>query len=440
MIEVSYALRYDLKKSLSSKALIIAIILLILAGIGAGYLFSREIEVGSNYYFVSNFVSTNRTYLLEGYLISANGQIISNAKIFYNGKTAITNSKGFAEINLTGVNEVGVATLNFQLSNVNYTASITNMAVVNIQGKTGEVYASIYLPKGNWSCNIYYGQLSLSMIKNISSLPKELYKIALLNLSSVGEPILFSQKVNIEQNSSKPIVFLNTDCNSTQLNYTNYYSFTIPSLISKGLEGSALISSLTVFAEFFPLLGLFLINDAFVKPRSSKAIEFILSRPITKGQLFISRFTSGLIAMLISSIAAGIVIPIAVSYVLNASITYSYILFSIAALIISSISFYSLLYLIASISYRGFIGISIAFYLIFYLFDIFEILSFLTGKTWLAYISPYAVSSMILQKISTSSFSLLININYTFVTIAATLWIFLPAILSFFIYVKSDKI
>ncbi|MEM2511771.1 MAG: ABC transporter permease subunit [Ignisphaera sp.] len=121
-----------------------------------------------------------------------------------------------------------------------------------------------------------------------------------------------------------------------------------------------------LYLSFFPIAVIYISNILVSKPRSNGALEFVLARPITRFDLYLSRYLAGVILIAISSFILLTVIAIFQPLVLRIEFDlWSYILLYLGVSA-SLITFYTLCYTIASIARSGlYLAISIALYILF---------------------------------------------------------------------------
>ncbi len=421
---------YDIKRSIAEPLTIILLIGLILAGIGIAYL-----EVGSyssqltSYSVVLSYnISKNQTKIL-GLALTPQGNPVKNAKVLINNIWVRTNSSGYFLISYSTGSFGITSPTKLQISGVNYTASLNDIAVVNvnIKAKTAELYVGNFiLNMPNYtSYKIYYAQESL---ENFSK------GIRPENYTYIGNISGFTIKKFSIKLSEGSIVVKLIPINSS-INYEQMYYYEVPQFQVSNIRNTVVVAASYIFAEFFPLVGLFLANELFAGIRSNNAIDFIVSRPITKKQLIASRYVGGLFALVLGSLITSILIPLTVSYMLNTSVTLYTIGKLFGMLLIDTIGFYSLLFLVATLERKHFLIISIVLYLLLYLFNIMNIIAIFMNIPELMYATPYGLYEIVIG-LNLSLFSF--NVNYALVTIIGILWIVIPIALAIIIYDKLD--
>jgi ABC-2 type transport system permease protein len=118
-------------------------------------------------------------------------------------------------------------------------------------------------------------------------------------------------------------------------------------VISTQLAGSIGIS---MFITFFPVVVLYLVYIYIAKPRSQGALEFVLARPITRFELYLTRFFAGVLVVLTATALFYVALILAV-YILTGVLLdlYSFILL-FAGLALALTAFYSFCYLLAALT------------------------------------------------------------------------------------------
>jgi len=127
--------------------------------------------------------------------------------------------------------------------------------------------------------------------------------------------------------------------------------------------------SYNLFVQFFPIVVLYLAYVLMAKPRSTGALEFVVARPITRRDVYLTRFLAGVLTIAVASavfilgLNVGNLLVFKTSFDLYAN-TVLY-----AGLVAGLTAFYSLCYMIASSTRSGrYLALAIALYVLFALF------------------------------------------------------------------------
>ncbi|ADM27327.1 hypothetical protein Igag_0489 [Ignisphaera aggregans DSM 17230] len=125
----------------------------------------------------------------------------------------------------------------------------------------------------------------------------------------------------------------------------------------------------SLFAQYFPIILLYLAYVLVAKPRSSGALEFVLARPITRLDLYLVRYLAGILITVIASALFLLGIGIASAILIGITLDiYSFTILYLG-LIAALTSFYSLCYMVASSTRSSsYLAIAIALYLLFAMF------------------------------------------------------------------------
>ncbi|MCL4340984.1 MAG: ABC transporter permease [Candidatus Thermoplasmatota archaeon] len=213
-----------------------------------------------------------------------------------------------------------------------------------------------------------------------------------------------------------------------------------------------------------PILGIFSAYFYYGKDKASGVLESIITRPVTKGRVMVSRFTGGAMSFL-----AGLLIALALSDLIVLKYTGSALsnssFFSIlVGYTIEAVGFSGIIYLVSQFvrSQGGILGIGIGLFFVMSLFwnDLMDVLLFETHVN-LAVKSGLVVS-IILDSISPSYYPTLIftyhegylssilgfvgqgvtaaslGITLASVTAVGIVWVVVPALASFFLARSRD--
>ncbi|MEM4004188.1 MAG: ABC transporter permease subunit [Desulfurococcaceae archaeon] len=128
--------------------------------------------------------------------------------------------------------------------------------------------------------------------------------------------------------------------------------------VTRVLTGQA---GLGLFATFFPVMMIYLAYVYIAKPRSQGALEFIIARPITRLELYMTRLIAGVFVALISTAVFYLAMVMTMQLMLNTTLDLYIHMVIYCGLALSLIAFYSLCYFLSTV-------VSGTRYLIFALF------------------------------------------------------------------------
>lgn len=133
--------------------------------------------------------------------------------------------------------------------------------------------------------------------------------------------------------------------------------------ISQQLAGS---TGIGLFHTFFPVVVLYLVYIYVAKPRAQGALEFVLARPITRREIYTTRYFAGILVITVVTVLFYTALLLGVYYFTGILLDLypSLILFS--GLLLSSLAFYSLCYMLSTLtSGTRYIVVSIILYILF---------------------------------------------------------------------------
>jgi len=177
-----------------------------------------------------------------------------------------------------------------------------------------------------------------------------------VNLLGAIKPSLNIVLLSRKDNNTTMLAVARTTTNVLQTEYTK-------KVISMQLAGS---TGASIFITFFPVVVLYLVYIYVAKPRSQGALEFVLARPITRLELYITRLFAGVLVVLTATALFYAALVLAI-YLLTGVLLdlYSFVLL-FAGLALALIAFYSLCYLLSALtSGTRYLVASIMTYIVF---------------------------------------------------------------------------
>jgi len=257
----------------------------------------------------------------------------------------------------------------------------------------------------------------------------------------------------IHVNSEKDILALKFNSRNT----TTYELINYDSLQPiNALTASVILSSggLTVFLNFFPILILYLAYVLMAKPRSTGAMEFIITRPVTRWDIYLVRYVSPVLVVILSSALFVIALNVTNTMLLGlgSDLYMSALIF--ISLIAALTAWYSFCYMLASgmRNSSGYLALSIIFYIIFAMFWnlIVYFIAYLRGIAFstkafqelsykLAFLNPIGMGHLVLYYLR-EHYRLIKPISWMspeIVTIAILVWIVIPFIIGYLTFKKD---
>jgi ABC-2 type transport system permease protein len=144
--------------------------------------------------------------------------------------------------------------------------------------------------------------------------------------------------------------------------------------VQPGISQLLIVQQLTsqigpgLFTQFFPILVLYLVYVYIAKPRAQGALEFTLARPITRTDLYITRFTAGALVVIASAVLFNTTFLIAVQSITKLNLGLDVVAYALmyGGVIVSLLAFYSLCYLLSTLtSGTRYIVVSVILYVLY---------------------------------------------------------------------------
>jgi ABC-2 type transport system permease protein len=144
--------------------------------------------------------------------------------------------------------------------------------------------------------------------------------------------------------------------------------------VQPGISQLLIVQQLTsqigpgLLTQFFPIIVLYLVYIYIAKPRAQGALEFTLARPITRTDLYITRFTAGALVVIASAVLFNTTFLIAVQSITKLNLGLDVVAYALmyGGVIVSLLAFYSLCYLLSTLtSGTRYIVISVILYVLY---------------------------------------------------------------------------
>ncbi|BDC17917.1 ABC transporter permease subunit [Acidianus sp. HS-5] len=462
---------YDFKRAFLRWSVVGVLILFIILGVAEGYTeyYSSLGKVPPSAHYNLNFVGVvsrgNGVVTVKGYVFNNQGNPLSGTVELLQGGRCISsttsNSSGFFIIRganptciivkYSSYEEKGILSqglqkfviynlsyfYNFKVTNCKSVAVI--IGVNNYEGKLifanvfckGSLYMAFYPKHANASCIYYYvkgghilpvfkGSIcyqtinysSPIMVKTIS-IPHGTEDIAVTELDSNGN--LYSTILNYY-----PIPYLEY-----------LISYCLSESVDKGLNSASLI-----FQAFFPIIMIYLAYILYTKPLDSGAIEFIISRPLTRTNFYLNRLISGLLTGVVSSLVFSLLLGVV--FIPLVHFFPSFVVSLLILRIIPAVMFYYIMtFALSSFikSSKVVLGASIGLY--FVIGIMLLLASIQHNYTLLYYANPTAISEvatyiMFRLTLANAPFNVLFSI------ISQIAWLVVPSLLSYLKFKGMD--
>ncbi len=494
---------YDFKRSLLRVSTILALIVFVLGGIGISYL-TYTAFVGqypsANIYGV--IVGNQTSCIVSGVVYDAYGNTLSNAHISFIDKsgavlaersvsgvfttsidTRVCRAAGPVRVHVkasTGEGDTGVSWIHSK----NYTVGYIGMGEAVPLTKEGKEEAVKEAPRLVMTGKLILiskksgeAVLLVSGVDPLDPMKKphaELYYALYTPRHGGGggggfvviETMSYDEAVNLSYSrlgvldGYVAMYRLKLDMNKTYLvikyvegNNTGYmainYALHMPvDAIYTGVMASS--TGFSLFIEFFPIIFLYLANVLMAKPRGSGALEFILARPVTRWDLYMTRFVAGALLALVAPALMLAAISAANQVLIGRGLDPTDILYLYLGTAGALIAFYSLVYMFAAtVKPSHYLAIAIGMFLLFSIFwelVVIIVAMFRGGfavyqetSYLLAYANPLGAAT-IAQYYMQLNHGLIQEIdvvNPYWAVISTLLWIILPFIIGYSIFKKK---
>jgi ABC-2 type transport system permease protein len=337
---------YDFKRSFLRLSTLLFIVIFILGGIGLSYLAyglfaSQYSSIGT----AAVIVHTGNNTIVRGLIYDLKGNIIDKATLtFYRQGKAVKTYSVNGDFKITDpelwVLKPSIVEVKTTLGDHNYTIQWYMLSKANLTsyGVFGDLHPSIIptaTPSGgeeHVSSLVHYERLVI-----ISKRTGRSFVILLtLNVSSTGNPISnatvyyafapynafhvgrggtpvitglkyhrlgvmddYVKLYNIKIDTSKDLMVMKyVHGNSSAYTIINYAVIMPVEALSAGIITGS--QGLQLFAEFFPILFIYLAYVLLAKPKSTGALEFVLARPVTRWDIYLVRWLAGILTVIVA--------------------------------------------------------------------------------------------------------------------------------------------
>ncbi|MEM4026714.1 MAG: ABC transporter permease subunit [Sulfolobales archaeon] len=239
------------------------------------------------------------------------------------------------------------------------------------------------------------------------------------------------------------VVIIDVNKSSADQN-TLIISFNSVSPITAAATGT-LSSSIAIIMMLFTISVVYLSNQLMARPRSSGELEFILSKPITRRDLFINRYVAQLVSLAIMTLLFTVVFQISTTAFLGFSYDALTLVYLYASVMLALAGFLSLIYSIATSLRSGmYMGLAILLYMILVIF--WDAIMFLLAFTVFGisslqdiqdftsrslYFNPRIATRFFVELAQNHIIGTQLSLDPLYVAISIASWIFIPPILAY---------
>ncbi len=225
-----------------------------------------------------------------------------------------------------------------------------------------------------------------------------------------------------------------------------YYSGSLFTWASRALRTVALSAtgSINIVLQVFVIAAIYLSNQLMAKPRSSGELEFVLSGPVTRADLFINRYVAQLMAFAVMAATFVLALQVSSSAWLSFSLDAGSATYVFAAAFLTMVAFLSLSYSIASSLRPGlYMAAAVAAYVVFMLFwdTLMYALGFSLGlrsyqeisefASRSVYFNPRIAGAFFVEQLQSSILGTRGTLDPLYATLSIVAWVAVPPILAY---------
>jgi len=467
---------YDFKRSFLRLSVLLLLVLFILGGFGLSYSVFHILGINPSAYENLNvagfsIISPLGTIHVYGIVFNNMGQPVSGTTICVHYSGGVMNTTTSSE----GLFNLSIPYSNSSYAIVKYDGMVRNVSLIGgsvalvsgpYVGNVG-INGIIHVAKGINNVVLF---TNISMFNDLGGLsnpysPYDPIFIAIMNhnhlvmftYESLNVSLSFLQANSnvLAVNSSgvvlkeynfslKPFTPVYTTIEvPSEANYvsilSNLYSGNTPYSQSPILYTEIVtgyFSAMGLFLDFFPFVVIYLAYAMFAKPRDTGALEFILARPITKGELYMTRFSANAITAIIASFLINISPNVAFILIAGLYLSPQFILLASIIPMTLLLTYLSITYMYASLIKSGgtTLGLGIATYIIIQI--AIPVIGFMSGNYTL--IEDYIVPASISQAIQSYLEGSTISVNVGLELLSTILWIVVPLVIGYLAFKRKD--
>jgi ABC-2 type transport system permease protein len=431
---------YEIKRTLTSKFVIIMIIAIVglssLLAYESASTFSPS-PVSSTPQVNYGYYTTGTNLTMVGYAHNAYGQPVSKITAYYeyNGTyySAVSGSNGFANATiLIGTSHSVTVYTNYSyvvfrrpISTSQITMSITDTeipsglqiipGIVNPTNTTRFGYELMYVGANGStapSLNFYIGNSSLSPSAIVSSPSFSYTGISGFNIENIYPSVTYADHNTtysaVATNSTGSIISETTPRQITPL--TDYSPMTQKELQSLVFSGTS-----EILGFLIPILAVFAAYLTYGKDRTSGVLESVLKRPVTRGSLITSRFTSNAISIFIAVGLSMIFSDLIINHYFGMYLSTTFSLYFVWTYLVEGVAFLALVYMFSHIakSQGAVLGASIAIFVVMDLFWSIIPIAILSALKVSSSTSTYVYGTIAFNYASPSGYSSLVQTMFT---------------------------
>lgn len=259
--------------------------------------------------------------------------------------------------------------------------SSPNLSFIIILGSIGldkwvDIYLSYIGLSGIGNVKIEYSTYELMVNGTYAVIEPD--KMNFTILTNASSPVFRRFRLNLE-----PPVTIFFVVDRDKYGFTHHTAIYVEK-VGVGIESAAVSlitgqSGLGLFILFFPVALLYLVYVLVAKPKSIGALEFVIARPITRGDLFLTRLIASYLVVFVSTTVFMLTMNASLNYLIGVSLESVSFTTLYLGTLASFITITSLYYLMACWLRSGrYLGVSIALFLVFSLF--WDLIAFIVSN------------------------------------------------------------
>lgn len=431
---------YEIKRTLTSKFVIVMII----AIVGLSSLLAYESASTFTPHPVSSTPQVNYGYYADGtnltmvgYAHNAFGQPVSKITTYYeyNGTTysATSGNNGFANATIpigTSHSVTIDANYSYTIFRRPISTSQISIPIQNTQLPSGlEIIGGIVNPTNNTrfgyelmyvgnngttapSLNFYIGNSSLSSNAIVSAPSSSYTDISGFNVKNIYPSVSYADRNNtysaVATNSTGGIIVFTPHAEAFPL--TDYSPMTQSELQSLVFSGTS-----EILGFLIPILAVFAAYLTYGKDRTSGVLESVLKRPVTRGSLIASRFTSNAISIFIAVGFSMIFSDLIINHYFGMYLSTSFSLYFVWTYLVEGVAFLAIVYMFSHIakSQGAVLGAAIGIFVVMDLFWSIIPIAILSALKVSSSSTTYVYGTIAFNYASPSGYSSLVQTMFT---------------------------
>jgi len=436
---------YEIKRTLTSKFVIIMIVAIVglasLLAYESASTFSPS-PVSSTPSVVYGYYSSGSNLEMVGYAHNAYGNPVSKITVdyTYNGTSynATSGPNGFANATINiGTSHKANVSINYSYSvfrrpitSAQITMSISNTSIpsgleiitgiVNPTNNTRFGYELFYVGNAGSTApitNLYIGNSSSTLSEIVSNPDFSYTNISGFTVKNIYPVVTYADRNNtysaVATNSTGSIYtgsIISYNSPTPRFPLTDYTPMTQSELQSLVFSGTS-----EILGFLIPILAVFAAYLTYGKDRTSGVLESVLKRPVTRGGLITSRFTSNAISIFIAVALSMIFSDLIINHYFGMYLSTSFSLYFIWTYLVEGVAFLAIVYMFSHIakSQGAVLGAAIGVFVVMDLFWSIIPIAILSALRIASTTTTYVYATIAFDYASPSGYSSLVQTMFT---------------------------